>query len=202
MRELVAKEKGVRGLPINVRNAFDLYLYRFSKTSNYQLIVFMKLQFFFYNNEPHCWTEEECYRFAAEWDYHVKEAWGNKVLMELAGGEKVYLNFDFKIQLGGWMLDHWELNVTKIAQGAFRVSSVRPDLGQVNLDSEDLQHITGQRGAVHEFGHMLGLDDEYDKREHFHDFASVMHSAGEMIRDRHLHQFKRWVLHQLGTMAV
>ena len=197
MRRLIAKEKRVRAYPLDINNAFDLHLYQFTKTSNYQLIVFMKLQFFFYNNDPHFWTVEECEEFVQEWEFHVKEAWGNKVLMELSDGKKVYFNFDFKIKMGGWMLDHWEINVTKIEPGSFSISFVQPAYGQVHLDSEDLSYITGQRGAIHEFGHMLGLNDEYNRKEHFFDVSSIMHSAGEKIRDRHLKQFKDWVLEKL-----
>ncbi len=55
-----------------------------------------------------------------------------------------------------------------ITAGSFRASYVAYKKGQVTLDSEDLVPVnkgakTPQRGAVHEFGHMLGLDDEYIK---------------------------------------
>ena len=197
MKTLVAKQKGVRAYPLDIKNAFDLKLYRYNATANYQLVVFMKIQFFFYDNDPHLWTEQEADRFIEAWDEQVKEAWGGKTLMQLESGETVYLHFDFKTQRGGWMIDHWEIYVTKIAAGAFKVSCVELDLGNVHLDSEDLNHVTGQRGAIHEFGHMLGLKDEYNCAMHFRDFKSIMHSAGESIRERHLQQFQNWVCEKL-----
>jgi hypothetical protein len=67
--------------------------------------------------------------------------------------------------------EHFGIDVTKIPSGAFRQSSVgAPRLGGLisghgDFDSEDLTPTNKpggtQVGAVHEAGHMLGLDDEY-----------------------------------------
>jgi hypothetical protein len=69
--------------------------------------------------------------------------------------------------------EHFNLSITKIPPGGFRQSSVtRPDSswlgdtpGSGDFDSEDLTPTAKpggtQVGAVHEAGHMLGLDDEY-----------------------------------------
>lgn len=74
---------------------------------------------------------------------------------------------------------HFNLTIHKIPSGAFARSSVsRPrrddngdvaQAGVVTLDSEDMRPTRKktspdgmkQRGAVHEFGHMIGLQDEY-----------------------------------------
>ena len=54
MKTLVARQKGVRAYPLDIKNAFDLHLYRFNTTANYQLIVAMKIQFFFGTMTPMC----------------------------------------------------------------------------------------------------------------------------------------------------
>ncbi len=109
---------------------------------------------------------------------------------------------------------HFNVEVNKIAPGDFDRSSVsRPrrgprgtitTTGSANLDSEDMtptikgsspEGVT-QRGAVHEFGHMIGLQDEYgtaatagnptrqgvDKSQG--DSESIMH-GGEVVEQAH-----------------
>lgn len=74
--------------------------------------------------------------------------------------------------------------------------------GNVTLDSEDLNPVNkggpqSQRGAVHEFGHMLGLDDEYPAASpHTGDKASVMNSS-EAVRPRHNDTMRSWVIRKL-----
>lgn len=125
----------------------------------------------------------------------------------LSGGQKVTLDFDFKIQEAGWMFDHWEITVTKIKPGTFRQSYVMPSMNNVRLDSEDLTPVTKaagytQRGAVHEFGHMLGLDDVYTaKSKHHGDTPSIMHSS-EFVRPRHNSQISVWLQHILTVNKI
>jgi hypothetical protein len=69
--------------------------------------------------------------------------------------------------------EHFAVTITKIPPGGFRQSSVTaPEThwygdtpGSGDFDSEDLTKVKKpggeQVGAVHEAGHMLGLDDEY-----------------------------------------
>ena len=99
------------------------------------------------------------------------------------------------------MYDHWEISVTKIAPDEFRVSFVEPDWNNVHLDSEDLSYVGRQRGAIHEFGHMLGLPDEYHNSRHIVDPMSIMHS-GENIRDRHYGLFADWVERTLTELET
>jgi hypothetical protein len=71
---------------------------------------------------------------------------------------------------------HYDLNVTKIPDAAFRRSSVRrlkgpAKHGKSYMNSEDLSPAvhTGEREqtpAYHEAGHMLGLGDEYHDKKH------------------------------------
>lgn len=62
----------------------------------------------------------------------------------------------------------------------------------MHLDSEDISYVGRQRGAIHEFCHMIGLADEHKNSRHIIDIKSVMHS-GEETRDRHFAHFCDWV---------
>ncbi len=103
------------------------------------------------------------------------------------------------------MLDHWEITVEKVS--AFAVSSVNPVMGNVSLDSLDLTLTRKkgghyQRGAVHEFGHMLGLGDEYHKKNPYHrNYRSLMNS-GETLYNRHDIPYMVWLDKQLNNHGV
>ena len=200
MKKLIAELKSARIQSMDIDNAFDLSLYQLPD-DHYELIVFMKLQFFFKDNETHVWQCHEEDPFIEDWHQAIHDAWGNKLIHTLPSGSKVMLIFDFHIQKGGWMYDHWEITVTKIGSGEFRVSFVEPDWNNVHLDSEDFTYVGRQRGAIHEFGHMLGLPDEYYNSRHVIDPRSVMHS-GEEIRGRHYRLFSDWVERTLADVEV
>jgi hypothetical protein len=191
MRKRIAELKSARIDSLDINNAFDLALYQLPD-GHYELLVFMKLQFFFKDNGPHNWESHEEDQFIEQWRQAVHDVWGNKTIHTLPSGSNITLIFDFHIQKNGWMYDHWEITVTKIADGEFRFSFVEPDWNNVHLDSEDLSYVGRQRGAVHEFGHMIGLPDEYNNSRHIVDLHSIMHS-GETIRDRHYSLFVDWV---------
>ncbi len=196
-KELIHSEKGITAGALKVDDAFDIRLYKLA-SGDYELEVFMKLQFFFEGNALSKWKDSEKSLFVKNWERDIKKAWGNKRIRTLPSGKQVMLNFDFSTQIGGWMFDHWEITVTKIKPGGFRTSYVAYKRGQVTLDSEDLVPVskgakTPQRGAAHEFGHMLGLDDEYIKgSKHKHDLQSIMHSS-ELIRPRHNSTIVKWL---------
>ena len=200
MKKLVAELKSARIATMDIDNAFDLSLYQLPN-GHYELVVFMKLQFFFKNNHPHIWQIHEEEQFIAEWQQAIHDVWGNKVIHTLPSGSTVTLIFDFHIQKGGWMYDHWEITTIKIADGEFKVSFVEPDWNNVQLDSEDFTYVGRQRGAVHEFGHMIGLPDEYHNSRHIIDIKSVMHS-GEEVRDRHYGLFVDWIQRTLDEIDI
>ncbi len=187
-----------------VNDAYDLYLARL-KSGNYLLIVFMKIQFFFEDDGALKWTVFEKATFVQQWQSAVQQVWGGgRIIKTLRSGKTVGVDFRFQTMIGGWMLDHWELTIKKIPRGAFSVSCVVPLMGNTHLDSEDLTSVvkhqdrsTGtlyrQRGVVHEFGHMLGLEDEYKSASpHSRDYASIMHS-GEVISSRHDAVYMGWL---------
>ena len=86
---------------------------------------------------------------------------------------------------------HYQLRVSKIPKGGFSGSSVSTRSGlrdrgvnYATLDSEDLEGRNKggpnpQVGAIHEFGHMLGLDDEYEDADT--PIAAIDHAA--LVKD-------------------
>ncbi|OJH42260.1 hypothetical protein [Cystobacter ferrugineus] len=180
-----------------VNDAYDLYLVK-SGTGNYILIVFMKVQFFFVDAGKLKWTFAEKNSFVTQWEEAIKSTWGRRTLKRLESGRTVSLDFRFETQIEGWMLDHWELTVKRIPRGAFNVSKVNPVLGNVFLDSEDFNLVPKgngqkQRGVVHEFGHMLGIDDEYKADSPYSkDYRSIMNS-GEVVGERHDAVYVKWL---------
>lgn len=205
--KLVDSESDVRAGTIGicgVNDAFDLYLAKL-KNGNYNLIVFMKVQFYFTNGDGGNWMRAEMVQFVNDWKFAIKNKWGNKIIKALISTKKVFLDFRFKTQIDGWMLDHWEITVTKVSK--FATSSVNPITGNVKLDSLDLTltkkgHNQSQRGAIHEFGHMLGLPDEYLKSSpHKNDYASVMNS-GERVYNRHDMPYMKWLEEKLKKHGI
>lgn len=114
---------------------------------------------------------------------------------------------------------HWNLDVTKVDD--WSSSSVAGDgggfawNGRGYFDSQDVVYAnklggrTKQRAAVHEFGHMLGLRDEYlndkgqveDNPNWTTDIQSVM-NGGEQVRDRHYAMFADWITKQHAKMQI
>jgi len=195
---VVAQERDVTAGPLRVNDAYNLKLSRTS-SGDYELLCFMKIQFFFKDGPDASWTGPEKKNFMKDWELTIKGAWGGQTIRVLPVSKKnILLRFGFSIQEGGWMFDHWEITVTKIKAGTFRTSYVTPSMGNVALDSEDLTAANKgdpsctQRGAVHEFGHMLGLDDEYISGAYVGDTSSMMNSC-ETVNPRHTDAFTKWL---------
>jgi len=206
---VLASESDVTAGPLRVNDAYDLKLSRLPG-GHYELLCFMKLQFFFNDGSGGSWAKEEKKKFMNDWETAVKTAWGGRIVKTLPVSKKqVLLRFAFSLQEGGWMFDHWEITVTKIKAGTFRTSYVQPSLGNVTLDSEDLTPVNKggdggcmQRGAVHEFGHMLGLDDEYNTPlAAGASNTSMMHSC-EIVNQTHTAPFMKWLDKQIAGLGL
>lgn len=197
---LLAREGNVTAGVFEVNDAFDLTLYQMPD-GHFEVVVFMKLQFFFRKGTGGHWTDTEQQAYMSGWRDAVLCAWSGRQIHRTGCGRNVAMRLDFEMQRAGWMRDHWEITVTKIPAGDFSHSYVNVRTGNVILDSEDLTPTHKgdpqlQRGVVHEFGHMLGLLDEYDGGPHEHDKPSIM-NFGETIRDRHHEPVRSWVVRKL-----
>lgn len=203
---LIASEGDITAGALKANDAYDLSLYRMPNGS-FELVVFMKLQFFFESGSGGDWTDAEEKKYVHDWRVAIQSAWSGRNIHLTASGQSVSMRLEFEIQTGGWMSDHWEITVTKIKAGTFRTSYVNVGTGNVTLDSEDLNPVNKggpqtQRGAVHEFGHMLGLDDEYPTvSPHRGDKGSVMNSS-ETVRPRHNGTMRPWVIRKLAAHGI
>lgn len=202
---LLACERRVTAGTLTVNDAYDLLLYRLPD-GHFEVVVFMKLQFFFEPGPGGDWTQAQQQRYVRDWRAAIESVWGGHRIHRTACGRSVALRFEFDIQVDGWMLDHWEITITKIVSGGFTPSCVDVRRTNVRLDSEDLSPVfkhgqLQQRGAVHEFGHMLGLADEYSTASSDRaDRCSVM-SHSEAIRPHHHDTMRRWVIRKLAEQG-
>jgi hypothetical protein len=202
---LLASEGDVSAGALEVNDAYDLALYEMSDGS-YELSLFMKLQFFFRDGADAAWTSMEKLSFMRKWQVEVAAAWNTRTLFRTKSGKSVSLSLNFEVQ-GGFMFDHWEIDVVKIKPGSFSTSAVVPRLGNVKLDSEDLTAIEKRPGkrqvaAAHEFGHMLGLADEYHATDRNNSDGFSIMGPGSTVRNRHLVDPRTWAISKLKKYGI
>lgn len=147
--------------------------------------------------EVHTWSSSEKKKWAANYIALIEGRWGGKYHFSHPDLKNVTVYVDVEVEehTSGW---HYELKVNKIPKGEMEQSSIThygttvggkftastdTDKHEADLDSEDLTFVhkgtpvkEKQKGAVHEFGHMVGLDDEY-----VDGFPDIAHAA--MVRD-------------------
>lgn len=163
----------------------------------------------FFQDRSATWTELQKQNFVRNWIASIKSVWDRKLLRVLSNGIQVVLEFKFETQIEGiWMYDHWEISVRNTSK-SFETSHVNIFWGNSQLDDKDLTNTIkdvknniSQRGAVHEFGHMIGLEDEYISTSTWvADKSSVMNS-GEVIKQRHLRDFINCVDRRLLALKI
>lgn len=181
------------------------------------LEIRMILQFQFGSGPGGDWNATEKATFAHGFVDSIHEKWAEKFRITttssvpLRAARDVGVVFELPYYIDGWHIDeHFELSVEKYASSApMETSSCRYSLGNASLDSNDLRGenkgaSTKQRASVHEFGHMLGLRDEYssanDNPHHTGDLDSIM-NVGEEARERHYAPFAAWLTEQFRVAA-
>lgn len=207
---------------LNTPNAYDLFLYNDrTHPGRGVLVVKIVLQFQFKPGQDPAgralhWDDLEKELFVQQFESQCREIWDNRWWITTDSPvphfSQVGVQFDIQSHIDGFKLsDHWELVTTKSI--GMQTSLVDGAAGKCLLDSNDFRvktfehncdpnaHYcvisTQQRGAVHEFGHMLGLKDEYPSARHAathwaDDVDSVM-NCGESVRERHYAPFADWL---------
>lgn len=157
------------------------------------------------------WTDSDKKTFISGVQDAVRDAWGEKHRLKTPSSvpsfNDVGVIFDLQMieGLSSVAHSHWDMTVTKVDK--WTQSCVSPlfntwiSNGEAHLDSLDLRPEDKlgpgtQRGAVHEFGHMLGYRDEYPaaaaNTSWLTDKGSIMHSSEE-IKARHYAFFAEWM---------
>jgi RHS repeat-associated protein len=165
----VAQEDDVTAGPLRVNDAYDLALWENTAgaySGHCVLYVQMIVQFQFKDTDGAEWKDNnEKWDWLKDWKQEILDRWNGKFKFRVESGDNCKcpngISVDFEIETlfeGASVREHWEIKVKKIRRNTHRTSNVQPHLGNVNLDSEDL---TPSGAAAHEFGHMLGLPDEY-----------------------------------------
>lgn len=199
-------------------HSYDLSLFpELGRSDRSVLEIKMILQFQFSNGSGGSWTQGEKEGFAHGFVDSVVAAWGEKFRITTTSTvvaqncRDVGVAFKFPYYIDGLHTDDdFEVSITKVpSSSTVQTSECQYSLGNTSLDSNDLtlQHKgsgRSQRDAVHEFGHMLGLRDEYvvanDNPHHTGDLDSIM-NFGETIRQRHYAPFAAWLTAKYATAA-
>lgn len=147
------------------------------------------------------WTTPEKRHFHNTLDRHIWGQWSDRLriypsgahdLARRFGASGMRLTFDVRWVTGR---GHWTVTVRKLVPGGSYRSNVTFASRTIELDSEDLKahgvanaagkNTTGFRTAPHEFGHTIGVDDEYNAGSvNLADTQSVM-NIGRQLRSRH-----------------
>jgi hypothetical protein len=152
------------------------------------LTVTVKCRFKFINGKVSDWPDMELDPEEVVWDDAAKLKWKTEFMRKVSAFWSGHFTFhctrdwwedlqaatQVKFVESTHKDSHYDLNITKIPEAAFRQSKVRLKQrkhGKTSLNSEDLSPAihTGEREqtpAYHEAGHMLGLGDEYEDATH------------------------------------
>jgi hypothetical protein len=207
--------------------AYRLTLYpELGRDDRSVLVIGMTLQFQFEDADNGLkWFVSEQRKFADGSVAAIKSVWDDKWRITTTSTaphrrlRDVGVLFALKTYHDGWHSDDdFEIAVKKVPAGTADEGVTQYRKGNASMNSTALEPVRRggrmtQRAVVHEFGHMLGLNDEYDTQPGFidklvmtpnrnwlSDQDSIM-NAGERVRPRHYVPFATWLTQQLVTVA-
>jgi len=169
---------------------------------------------FFNPKFPRKWGAGEKQVFISEGNAIVSRVWSGQHILtpsnDMTEMKKIHVQVDCHLKQGWGLHSHWNVAVKKYPPFYKTRSFVRAgtagaiDNGEVNLNMidiypEDLGGPTKFVTIAHEFGHVLGMRDEYlegtvpaDVPWFVSDTASIM-NRGNVVRPRHYVLFATWL---------
>jgi hypothetical protein len=161
------------------------------------------------DNASVTWAAGEPAAFADEWKRQVAAKWDRASYVTYREHD---ISLRFVLDIRDKPKDtQWQARVCKMPDDSIHKSS---SVGRgffkgkydAEFDSNDdvPKPGAGQTAMVHEFGHMIGNEDEYDRpgkprHEHSEDADSIM-NHGATVRDRHLDHFIGWAKPHVDAM--
>jgi hypothetical protein len=233
--QLIWSERNVdvRG-GLKTKAAYDLALYReLGNPARGVLVVTFIMNFKFKDGtgtvapnvgKALVWSTQEKLKFMADFKDALEARWGEKHRITTVGTATpvtdVGVIFDIQPHesMSIFSHSHWNLNTTKVdhvdvtsvthGDGGGLFTNGEADLDSADLVPRDKGGPQKQRGAIHEFGHMNGYDDEYEENgvapgnTHFTGERESVMNRSETIKERHYVFFADWLTVQSPPQTV
>ena len=179
--------------------------------SKFSLIVSMSICFHFIPSivdRKTSWTNVETIEFINEWNKQIYSKW-NSIRPATFKESEISISFQCDTYSDRTKISDWNIAVQKLRSRALTAQSLVwrnniPINGYGRLDAlfdsnDDLKKMDigdkKQTSIMHEFGHMIGLDDEYYSTA---DENSIM-SKGSELRERHYAHLLAWAIKKLQS---
>ena len=168
-------------------DAYDLSLLQ-RADGGYTAQLRSQVQWNFRDTEAASWTDQGRTDFIDGAERAIEDVWDGAVIGQGPNGRDIVLDVDVDSRTAGTG-EHWNADVAAAGPG-FAQSWVVGAQNTAKFDQNDVTAVNKglgflQSGAGHEFGHMIGLGDEYRAGDPgFADKDSIM-NTGSTVEPRH-----------------